>query len=117
MTTHSQLEHKQAPIYEDGKIIFSVDEKLQTLIQCLYDNDIYTFNSCEDNVKGTCWIEYDLGGWLEITEMSFGTESQDLYRFIEEECQVLLLSTDDGSPDENDEYWIEGENLVWSASV
>jgi hypothetical protein len=42
---------------------------------------------------------------------------RELYDFIEEECEVLLLSRDDGQPDENDEYWIEGENLIWTASV
>ena len=117
MTAHSKQEHKQAPIYADGEVIFSVDEKLQTLIQYLNDNDIYTYNSCEGNVNDTCWIEYYLGSWLEITEMAFRTQSQELYRFIEDACKVLLLSTDDGMLDENDEYWIEGENLIWSASV
>lgn len=55
--------------------------------------------------------------WIEMSELSFRSESQDLYRFIEESCNVELLSHDDGQPDEKDEYWIEGENLIWSASV
>lgn len=117
MTTSSGLRHKQAPIIDDGEVIFSVDEKLQNLIQFFWDNDIFTFNSCQDNVRKTCWIEYELSDWIEITEMAFRIESRDLYQFIEEECQVLLLSTDDGQPDENDEYWLEGENLIWTASV
>jgi hypothetical protein len=69
------------------------------------------------NVRGTCWIEYGLGDWIEITEIAFESESQDLYRFIEEECDVNLLSSDDGCPDENDEYWITGKSLIWSVSV
>ena len=117
MATRSKKEHKQAPIIYDGEVIFSVDEKLQSLIQFYYDNDIITFNSCEENVEGTCWIEYELGDWIEITEIAFRTESQDLYQFIEDECEVLLFSSDDGEPDENDDFWIEGENLIWSASV
>ena len=55
--------------------------------------------------------------WMEITTTAFNSEVRSLYDFIEEECEVLLLSTDDGQPDETDEYWIDGENLIWSASV
>ena len=94
-----------------------MDEKLQSLIQFFWDNGITTFNSCQDNVRNTCWIEYDLADWIEITEIAFLSESQDLYQFIEDECDVRLLSMDDGHPDEEDVYWIEGENLIWSASV
>jgi hypothetical protein len=117
MTTRSELEHKQAPIMEENEVAFYVDEKLQSLIQFFYDNGIETFNSCQDNVEDTCWIEYLLDDWMAINEAAFRNESQDLYRFIEEYCDVRLLNTDDGCPDENDEYWIEGENLIWSASV
>ncbi len=117
MVIKSHPQHKQAPITENGEVIFSVDVKLQSLIQFFSDNNIFTFNSCQDNVKKTCWIEYELGDWIKITEMAFRIESRDLYQFIEEECQVLLLSSDDGQPDENDEYWLEGENLIWTASV
>lgn len=111
------IEHQQAPIFDNGEVVFSVDQKLQQLIQFLYDKDFLTFNSCEDNVGGTCWIEYFLEDWIAINEIAFRAESQELYRFIEEECDVRLLNTDDGYPDENDEYWIDGENLIWSASV
>ncbi len=116
-TTRSELEHKQAPIKFEGEIIFSVDKKLQKLIQFFFDNGIVTFNSCEDNVEGTCWIEYDLDDWIAMSEISFRSESQDLYRFIEEECDVKLHSSDDGHPDESDEEWIEGDDLIWTASV
>lgn len=117
VSKRSEHEHKQASIVVDGEVLFSVDEKLQSLIQFFVDNEIYTFNSCQDNVRGTCWIEYELSDWIDISETSFRSESQDLYRFIEDECEVILLSTDDGHPDEEDVYWIEGENLIWSASV
>lgn len=111
-------EHKQVPIIVDGEALFSVDEKLQSLIQFYFDNDILTFNSCQHNVRKTCWIEYELTDWMYITEMAFRSEPRDLHQFIEEECDVNLLSHDDGHPDENDDnYWIEGEELVWSASV
>ena len=117
MPTKSKNEHRQAPIIDNDEVVFSVDEKLQTLIQFLYDNDFITFNSCEDNVEGTCWIEYLLEDWIAINEIAFRTESQDLYQFIEGECKVLLLSSEDGYLDENDEYWIDSEDLIWSASV
>ena len=115
-TTRSELEHKQAPIKFEGEVIFSVDKKLQKLIQFFVDNGIETINSCEDNVEGTCWIQYELGAWIEISEIAFRSEPQDLYQFIEEECFVELLSRDDGGPDENDE-WVEGDSLMWTASV
>lgn len=117
MITRSKREHKQTPILEDGEVVFSVDEKLQSLIQFYWDNGIQTFNSCQDNVRGTCWIEYELSDWLEISEISFRSSTQELYRFIVEQCEVLLLSDDDGEPDGNDEYWLEGTDLIWSASV
>lgn len=111
------IEHKQAPILDEGEVVFSVDEKLQPLIQFFYDNGIQTFNSCEDNVEETCWIEYALEDWIAINEIAFQNESRELFTFIEDECQVLLLSGDDGYLDKNDKYWIDGENLIWSASV
>ena len=109
--------HKQAPILHEGEVIFTVDEKLQSLIQFLCDKNILTFNSCEHNVMGTTWIQYSLFDWMELEEIAFKSETRDLYDFIQEACEVLVLSCDDGHPDENDEYWIEGENLIWSASV
>lgn len=111
------VQHRQAPITDDGEVIFSVDKKLQTLIQFYWDHGIETFNSCQDNVGNKCWIQYELTDWMFISEISFKSESQELYRFIEEQCEVLLLSRDDGHLDENDEYWIEGDELIWSASV
>jgi len=113
----SGLEHKQMPIMEDGEEIFQVDEKLQSLIQFLWDQDIFTYNSCQDNVHDTVWIEYELNSWIYISTIAYKNKSLELFHFIEEACHVLLLSTDDGELDENDEYWISGENLIWSASV
>jgi hypothetical protein len=112
----SDLKHKQAPILEDGEVVFHVDEKLQSLMQLFWDAGIVTFNSCQDNVRGTCWIEFELADWLLLSEVSFKSEEQSLYRFIEENCEVLLLSMDDGDVDDDD-LWIEGEELIWSASV
>ena len=40
-----------------------------------------------------------------------------LYNFIEEECRVVLFSTDDGEPDGSEEGWLEGDDLDWVASV
>jgi hypothetical protein len=111
------VKHRQAPITEDGGVIFSVDKKLQSLIQFYWDHGIDTFNSCQDNTGNTCWIQYALTDWMWMSEISFQTDSKALYRFIEEECKVLLLSSDDGHLDENDDCWIEGDELIWSASV
>ncbi len=65
----------------------------------------------------TTWIEYSLFDWMQLEEIAFKSENRDLYDFIQEGCEVLVLSCDDGHPDENDEYWIEGDDLIWSASV
>jgi hypothetical protein len=115
--TGMSLEHKQAPITYEGEVIFTVDEKLKSLIQFFVDKGIETFNSCEDNTNGNAWIAFELEDWMFINEIAFSNESRDLNDFIEEQCEVLLLSGDDGEPGENEEYWIEGENLIWSASV
>ena len=112
-----EVTHKQAPIFDNGEVIFTVDKKLQRLIQFLWDHGIITYNSCQNNVKGRAWIQYDLESWLLMNEIAFRDETRELYDFIQEECEVKLLSWDDGEPDENDECWIEGENLEWTASV
>ncbi len=117
MIEQTEVRHTQAPIMIENEVAFSVDEKLQHLIQFLCDGGILTFNSCESSIDGSCWIEYELSDWIEITETAFSTEGQVLYHFIEENCKVDLLSEDDGGPDENDEYWIPGNNLIWSATV
>jgi hypothetical protein len=111
------MEHKQAPITLDGEEIFSVDEKLQGLIQFLWDKGLTTFNSCKDNTNGNAWIEFELEDWMTINEIAFLSESREFIEFIEEVCEVKLLTFDDGHLDENDELYIEGENLIWSASV
>jgi len=115
--TGMPLEHKQAPITYEGEIIFTVDEKLQSLVQFFVDKGIETFNSCEDNTNGNAWIQFELEDWMFVNEIAFRSESRDLNDFIEEQCEVLLLSGDDGEPDETGEYWMEGENLIWGASV
>ena len=110
-------EHKQAPIYFEDGAIFEVDEKLQSLIQFYVDNGFETFNSCQDNVRGTTWIQYELDDWRIITDIAFRTEDRELYDYIVESCEVLLLSSEDGYLDENDEYYLASEELIWSASV
>lgn len=57
---HEKESHKQAPIIVDGEVLFSVDVKLQKLIQFLWNKRFITFNSCQDNVRDNCWIEFDL---------------------------------------------------------
>lgn len=110
-------EHKKAPITYEGEVIFSVDEKLQSLIQFFVDKGIETFHCCENSVDGAAWIEFALEDWQTITELAFHGEARELVKFIEEKCEVLLLSVDDGHPDDRDDRWIEGETLVWIASV
>jgi hypothetical protein len=117
MTKNLDYQHMQLPIIVDREVVFTVDEKLQSLIQLLTDNEINTFNSCQDDSNDSCWIEYDLSDWLELSEISFRSESQSLYQFIEDECEVLLLSCDDGCHDEHTKYWHYGDNLIWSALV
>ena len=117
MIEQTVAQHTQAPIMIENEVAFSVDEKLQSLIQFYCDGGILTFNSCEDSLDGSCWIEYELSDWIEIAETAFSNEGQALYHFIEESCKVDLLSVDDGGPDENDEFWIPGNNLIWSATV
>ena len=112
----AQHEHKQVPIMYEGEELFQVDEKLQSLIQFLSDRDIETFNSCQDNTGDTVWIEYDLESWMYITTLAHKNNADELMEFIIEICEILLLSFDDGYVDENDEY-IHGEGLIWSASV
>lgn len=33
------------------------------------------------------------------------------------QCEVKLHSSDDGHPNDDDQEWIEGDNLIWSAGV
>ena len=117
MTEQTEAQHTQVPIMIENEVAFSVDEKLQPLIQFLCDGGILTFNSCENSIDGSCWIEYELSDWIDITETAFSNLDQSLYHFIEASCKVDLLTEDDGGPDENDEFWIPGNNLIWSATV
>jgi hypothetical protein len=107
MDKQLESKHKQKPIIVDGVVVFSVDEKLQGLIQFLTENKINTFNSCQEDNKEFCWIEYDLEDWLKISEISFRSESQRLYQFIDENCEVILLMCNDGCHDENVEFNME----------
>ena len=117
MATGSKKQHRQAPIIVDGEVAFSVDKKLQSLIQFLWDNGLRTVNSCEDNVEGTCWIQYHLDDWQFVSEIAFRREPQDLYRFIEEDCFAEVRSRDDGYLLEEADEYIEGTALIWTASV
>ena len=59
----------------------------------------------------------DLDDWMMLSNISFKSAEQSLYRFIEKDCQVLLLSHDDGNLDASEDCWIQGKELIWSASV
>lgn len=72
----SDLKHKQAPIFEEGEVIFHVDEKLQSLMQFFWDTGIQTLNSCQDNVRGTCWIEFEMTDWMMLSDISFKSAEQ-----------------------------------------
>lgn len=48
------------------------------------------------------------------------TENQELmrlYEFFISECAINLLFDDNGYLDENDEYWIEGNDIDFSISL
>jgi len=114
------MEHKhpQTPIYFEGDVIFTVDEQLQGLMQYLFDNRVTTFNSCQNNIEDKVWIELSLFDWLIITENAYKQRrTNNFYYFSEDECEVKLLSGDDGQLDEANNEWIEGDNVIWSASV
>ena len=113
-----ETEHPQAPIYFNDGVIFTVDEKLQGLMQYLFDIRVTTFNSCQDNIDEKIWIELSLYDWLIITENAYAQRhGNGFYDFTEENCEVILLSHDDGYLDDNRNEWIEGDNVIWSASV
>jgi len=114
---NSSLVHRQVPIMENGEEVFKVDEHLQGLLQFFCDQNIITYNSCQDNSGKRVWVEYDLESWIYIKTLAYKTKQYELTHFIDEICQIDLLSCDDGCSDENDEYWIPGEDLIWSASV
>ncbi len=111
------IEHKQAPIMQDGEVVFTVDEKLQSLVQYLLDNGFETYHSCEDDIDGMTFVEYAIDDWIAITEIAFRNSNRELYEFILDQCDVLLQPFDDGFPDDGNERWVEGDNLVWIASV
>ena len=102
---------------QDGEVVYTVDEKLQGLVQYLLDNGFETYHSCEDDIDGMTFIEYAIDDWIAITEIAFRNSNRELFEFMLEQCDVLMQPFDDGSPDDRNEHWVEGENLVWIASV
>ena len=99
-----------------------IDKGLEDLMATLWCQGITTYNSCIENTLNengevTTWLEVELNDWQKLVSRAFHTD-KDLYYWIEEFCKVELLCTDDGMPDpEDDDQWIEGDYLVWSASV
>jgi hypothetical protein len=115
------LEHRQVAILDAAQEVFTVDENIQPLIQLLYDNEICTFNSCEDNQGGRIWIEFGLFDWLAIVKEAYKLYRHSVhafYDFVLVDCEVKLQPEDDGRLSEsNPDIWIEGDEVVWSASV
>jgi len=111
------IEHKQAPITQNDEVVFTVDEKLQGLVQFLLDNGIETYHSCENDIDGMTFIEYALDDWIAINEIAFRSRSRELYNFIQDYCDPFIQCFDDGYPDETEQHWVEGNHLVWIASV
>ena len=108
---------KRVPFVDHGKDISSVEEEFQSIIQFLWDREIDAFDWCMDNEWGIASIHFELFCWMRVTTAAFHSKARDLYNFIEDECQIFLLVTDDGQPDENEEDLLEGDELIWGASV
>ena len=51
---------------QDGEIVFTVDEKLQSLVQYLLDNGFETYHSCEDDIDGMTTFTLDTSDDIEI---------------------------------------------------
>jgi hypothetical protein len=107
--------HKQVPILRDGETIFTVDEGIHSLLQYLFDKGIQTFNSCEANFDDYIWVEYKLEDWMGITSRAFQGNTYELMEFIEMKC-ALDLGYDTGCIDEDDN-WIEYDDLIWTAGI
>jgi hypothetical protein len=111
-------EHPQAPIYSNNDVVFTVDVKLQALIQYMFDRRIIAFNSSQNNAGGMIWIELSLMDWLAITKNAYTQrKTNDLYYFIEDHCRVALHSDNDGCLDEEKNEWIEGDNVIWDVCI
>lgn len=99
-----------------------IDKGLEDLMATLWCQGIKTYNSCVENVLNadgevTTWVEIDLADWQRLVNRAYLVD-RELYHWIEEHCDVKLLCTDNGFPDpEDDDQWIEGEYLIWTASV
>ena len=99
-----------------------IDKGLEDLMATLWSQGITTYNSCientlDENGEVTTWLEVDLADWQKLVSRAFHID-KELYHWVEENCKVNLLSDDDGMLDPEDEdQWIEGDYLIWSASV
>ena len=111
--------HKQVEVFGT-----SIDAGLEGLMTGLWHHGARTLNSCVENIPNKdgdiqTWFEVDLNDWTRIVGRAL-LVNRDLYDFIEEHCDVQLLSFDlsfdDGCLTEDGE-WIEGDYLMWSASV
>jgi len=116
---NSNTEHKQVKTYYKDDQIF-VDEMLQGLIQFFFDNDIYTVNSCQNINGGKVWIEFFYYDWFKIIQVAYKlnlSHEHELYYFAQENCNVNLHANDDGYLDEANDEWVEGNEIMWTASI
>jgi hypothetical protein len=119
--------HKQVEADYMGYSIL-VDDKVLPLLRILWDNDIKTYNSCQDN-NGTIWIEFkhisDLQSiirkaFLKNHIINLGSDKIDewrLYEFFIEMCDIRMNVDDNGFLDRDNNEWIEGDDINFSTSL
>lgn len=116
----NKYDHKQIDVeYNDA--IITVDEGIVELLTMIWKEGYETFNSCQNNF-GNIWIEFDMYSFHELVQKARDYEtdqmtSAHLYDFLQCECDNSVCLNDDGHPDEDDIYWVPGENMYLSCSV
>jgi len=66
------------------------------------------------------WIEFFYYDWFKIIQVAYKlnlSHEHELYYFAQENCNVNLHANDDGYLDEANDEWVEGNEIMWTASI
>ena len=110
--------HPTKKVYSwfSDKETIEIDEEIVDLVQLFWDEEFFTWNSCQDNF-GDIWIEIDIVDFTHIVEMSYDHDDEsELYDYLQT-CDTKFQFSDDGYCDEKTNEWISGENQIYTVSL
>ncbi len=92
-----KFDHKQVPVVDNHGETVKVDEGIVDMLTLIWNHDIDTELSCQENTGGRIWICFPLYAFKQLGRLAVKSKDQSLYLFLLHHCEREIIFDDENS--------------------